>query len=49
MTTLPVNPDVIDLLDRNSLVETYPQTARQIGKTMADALLAAPARRNLKI
>jgi len=49
MTTLPLNPDVIDLLDRKSLVETYPQTAGQIGKTMAEALLAEPARRNLKI
>ena len=49
MTTLPLNSDVIDLLDRKSLVKTYPQTAGQIGKTMAEALIAEPARRNLKI
>jgi len=49
MTTLPLNPDVIDLLDRKSLVKTYPQTAGQIGETMAEALIAEPARRNLKI
>lgn len=49
MTTLPLNPDVIDSLDRKSLVKTYPQRAGQIGETMAEALLAEPARRNLKI
>ena len=49
MTTLPLSPDVIEFLDRQNLLETYPQTAGQIGKTMAEALLAEPARRNLKI
>jgi len=49
MTTLPLSPDVIEFLDRQNLLETYPQTAGQVGNVMAEALLAEPARRNLKI
>jgi hypothetical protein len=49
MTTLPLHHDVIEFLDGQSLLETYPQADGQAGKAMAEALLAEPARRNLKI
>lgn len=49
MTTLPLSSDVIEFLDRQNLLETYSQTAGQVGNVMAEALLAEPARRNRKI
>ncbi|WP_160172596.1 hypothetical protein [Sphingomonas sp. FUKUSWIS1] len=49
MTTLPLHPDVIEFLYRQSLRETYLQSDGLALKAMAEALLAEPARRNLKI
>ena len=49
MTTQPLHPDVIELLDHQSLLEAYRQTDGQLGNAFADELLAEIKRRNLDV